>query len=170
MDVRAAPRRFRVASPGFGEADAINARHGREGGNVSPELSWSAPPEGTHSFAVLLSSYGRIRPDDLLRGAEPVATHWLGWGIDGWTRALAEGATTPVVGRNDFASTGYHGPDPAATGCRAGTYLLTLLALDGEVRLPEPGARRPALDLAVAGHVLGTSSLVGRSGRPRRAG
>jgi hypothetical protein len=86
---------------------------GCTGGNVSPALSWSNPPPGTRSFALLAYD-----PD------APTGSgwwHWLAYNIPADTTSLPAGAGDPkksrmpagtVQGRTDFGTTGYGGPCP----------------------------------------------------------
>ena len=53
------------------------------GENVSPQLSWSNPPEGTKSFAILME-------DPEARGGAGVH-HWVAYGIPPTVTSFAEG-------------------------------------------------------------------------------
>lgn len=98
------------------------------GDNVSPELSWSAAPDGTKGFALTL-----FDPD--ARGGW---WHWIAFDISADQRKLKQGAGNPatalmpggaVQGTNDFGQLGYGGPCPPA-GDRPHRYEFTLWALD----------------------------------------
>jgi len=153
---------LRLQSAAFGDLGVIPRRYGVGGENVSPPLEWEGVPADARSLAVLLEDRGPAAFQDTLgiptHGAH--ATHWLTWGIDVGTSGLGEGEGGPRPGRNDFGSDDYRGPDhdpPGAPVRRA--YAFVLLALDN---VPEllPRADRAAFDAAVAGHVLGSASLV----------
>jgi Raf kinase inhibitor-like YbhB/YbcL family protein len=94
---------FALTSDAFGHGDEIPRRHTCEGDDVSPALSWSDPPAGTGALALVVDD-----PD------APVGTftHWLAANIDPEAGALAEGASAPVEGRNDFGRAGWRGPCP----------------------------------------------------------
>ncbi len=86
---------------------------GCKGGNLSPALSWSNPPAGTQSFALLMHD-----PD------APTGSgwwHWILYNIPASMSSLPAGAGDPqknllpagaVQGRTDFGTPGYGGPCP----------------------------------------------------------
>ncbi len=85
---------------------------GCRGGNISPGLSWAAPPPGTRSFAVMM-----FDPDAPGAGW----WHWAVFDIPAAVRALRSGAGTAashslpsgaIQVRNDWGSVGYGGPCP----------------------------------------------------------
>src|ERR1700687_6135346 len=94
---------------------------GCKGGNVSPALSWSNPPAGTRSFALLMHD-----PEP------PTGSgwwHWIVYNIPATVSSLPAGAGDPqknllpagtVQGRTDFGTPGYGGagspPRPPARG------------------------------------------------------
>ncbi len=86
---------LRYAEPGVG------------GQNVSPQLSWTAGPEGTASYALTC-----FDPD------APTGSGWWHWvvaDIPAEITSLAEGAPLPVGARswaNDYGYTGWGGPWP----------------------------------------------------------
>lgn len=141
---------FTLTSSAFAPGETIPPRHSCDGENLSPPLSWSSPPDGTRSLALIVDD-----PD------APVGTftHWLAWGIDPEAGGLAEGEAVPVEGRNDFGVTGYGGPCPPP-GHGRHRYFFRLYALDSEVGLPA-GASREELEQALDGHVLAVAELVG---------
>ena len=141
---------FGLTSSAFGYGDEIPRRHACEGEDVSPALSWSDPPAGTRAFALVVDD-----PD------APVGTftHWLGANIDPESAGLAEGASAPVEGRNDFGTGGWSGPCPPP-GHGVHRYFFRLHALDAPL---DVGFRssRPQFDRALEGHVLATAELMG---------
>ena len=86
---------FALTSSVFADGQSIPRRHTCEGDDLSPELSWTEPPEGTRSLALVVDD------PDAPRGT---FTHWLAWGLDPWAGRLAEGSGTPMEGRNDFGT------------------------------------------------------------------
>jgi Raf kinase inhibitor-like YbhB/YbcL family protein len=124
---------------------------------ASPELSWSAPPEPTQSFALI------VFDNDSPFGFK--FTHWVLYDVPSDKRDLPE--NTPKQeqlsdgsrhGKNDYDRIGYVGPCPPK-----GThhYVFTLYALDTNLNLP-PGASKKQLVKAMNGHVLASGELVGR--------
>ncbi len=146
----------RVISPG-GE---FPKRNTCDGGDISPQLSWSEPPKGTQAFALILDD------PDAPRGT---FTHWLLWDVPGSSRELPENlpkaASLPgggSQGRNDFGKTGYGGPCPPPG--KPHRYFIRLYALDKPLAI-KPGASRAELEHALQGHVLAQGELMGRYGR-----
>lgn len=126
----------------------------------SPQLSWSAPPAGTRSFALT------VVDRDAMFGP---LTHWVIYNIPADLRELPEGLPKDaelidgsLQGRNDFSRTGYRGPcPPGKSGYRYG---FTLYALDSMLDLP-PGASREDVEKVLHSHVLALGELVAQ-GRP----
>ena len=147
---------FELSSAAFTHGATIPARHTCTADDVSPALSWTAPPEGTASFALVVDD-----PDAPRRTWQ----HWLVWNIPPTTRQLGEalGADQHVQGTNDFKKLGYGGPCPPP-GHGAPRYFFRLYALDVMLGLPV-GASRTELDAAIKGHVLASAELMGKSWR-----
>jgi Raf kinase inhibitor-like YbhB/YbcL family protein len=141
---------FSLESTGFAHGEEIPRRYGCEGEDLSPPLSWSRPPEGTRSLALIVDD-----PD------APVGTftHWLGWGLDPDAQGLGEGEAAPVQGRNDFGTSGYRGPCPPP-GHGRHRYSFRLYALDSDPDL-SPDADKGDLERALEGHTLAVAELVG---------
>lgn len=113
----AAGSRLTLLSPDVAQGAAIALTHvydesGCRGGNISPALSWSHPPAGTRSFAVLM-----FDPDAPGNGW----WHWAVFDIPADVTSLPAGAGDPAKhllprgatqSRNDFGSPGYGGPCP----------------------------------------------------------
>ena len=132
-----------LTSNSFNDGDYLGADHilsedygfGCGGGNKSPHLSWSTPPEGTQSFAVTC-----FDPD------APTGSgfwHWVVVNIPGDVRELALGAGNAAAGllpdgalqvRTDFGAPGYGGPCPPE-GDHPHRYLFNLHAV-GAAELP----------------------------------
>ena len=128
--------------------------YGCTGKNVSPELYWSGAPRGTKTFALT------VFDPDANKGKG--WWHWVVYGIDPKTNALAKGVASPgVQGKTSFGTTGYGGPCPPP-GDEPHHYVFTLYALDTTLGGSLDG---PQLVAAVKGHVLGKAQLVGRFGR-----
>ena len=124
---------------------------------MSPELSWSAPPEQTRSFALI------VFDQDSPFGFK--FTHWLLYDIPPDKRELPENtpkqeqlADGSRQGRNDYDRIGYVGPCPPRGTHR---YLFTVYALDTKLSLPS-GASKKQVVKAMKGHILASGQLVGR--------
>jgi Raf kinase inhibitor-like YbhB/YbcL family protein len=139
-----------LTSSAFAAGGAIPRRHTCDGEDRSPPLSWSTPPTGTRSLALILDD-----PD--APGGRFI--HWLGWGIAPDKGGLAEGEAAPLDGRNDFGTVGYRGPCPPR-GHGRHRYRFRLHAVAEELRLVS-GAGVQALERALTGKVLAVAELVG---------
>ena len=147
-----------LRSPAFAQNAKIPARHTGDGADVSPELSWPAPPKGAVEIALICDD-----PD--APGGHFV--HWVIYGIPPDRESLTENVpkTDTVAalggarqGRNDFGRIGYGGPAPPRGP--AHHYHFTLYALDAPSNLPARAAE-PELLRAIEGHVLARAELVG---------
>jgi Raf kinase inhibitor-like YbhB/YbcL family protein len=145
-----------LKSSSFGPNESIPVRHTADGQNVSPPLTWEAPPKGTQSLALLCEDPDAPTPTPFI--------HWLVANIDPGqsSRMLSEGVrlmSGAVLGKTSFGQTGYGGPEPPR-GHGIHHYHFKLFALDTTVPLQE-GFSKEHLLLAMKGHLLGSSDLVG---------
>jgi Raf kinase inhibitor-like YbhB/YbcL family protein len=145
---------FLLTSAAFTDEESISRRHTCDGADLSPPLSWTAPPEGSRSLALIL--------DDPEAPAGRFI-HWLAWGIAPGAGGLAEGDPAPLEGRNDFGTVGYRGPCPPR-GHGSHRYRFRLHAVAGELELAA-GADVAELEQALSGNVLAVAELVGVYGR-----
>jgi len=170
----AAPPAFAVAprlalqSPDVAPGAAIALDHvydesGCHGGNNSPALSWTHPPTGTRSFAVLM-----LDPD----APGGVWWHWAVFDIPAAVSSLQTGAGDParhllpagaIQVHNDFGSLGYAGPCPPPGPPHH--YQLLLYAL----RVPslglDPGASAAQVAASAQANALAEAEIVGLYGR-----
>lgn len=124
---------------------------------ASPELSWSAPPENTQSFALIV--YDKDSPFGFK------FTHWVLYDIPPEKRELAEDVAKQEQlpdgsrqGPNDYDRTGYVGPCPP--GHSPHHYVFDLYALDTKLNLPPRASKKQVLK-AMKGHVLASGELIG---------
>ena len=150
-----------VLSAAFAMGGAVPERSAC--GPCSPPLSWSEPPAGTQSLAILCDD-----PD------APVGdwVHWVVFNLAPDVRALPENvardAALPGVaiqGVNDYDRRGYDGPCPPPG--RPHRYHFKVFALDARLAL-DPTARKADLVQAMRGHVLAQGELVGTYARKTR--
>jgi Raf kinase inhibitor-like YbhB/YbcL family protein len=142
-----------VTSKTFASNDAIPVDNTCDGADRSPDITWSAPPAGTKSFAIVAED-----PD----APGGTFTHWIAYNIDSAARDLPEGADPATLGGaaglNDFKHPAYNGPCPPKSEIHH--YVFRVFALDQPVEIrPEPD--RDAIDTAMGGHVLGVGAVVG---------
>ncbi|HLZ52182.1 MAG TPA: YbhB/YbcL family Raf kinase inhibitor-like protein [Candidatus Acidoferrum sp.] len=130
--------------------------NGQDG--ASPELSWKTPPEGTQSFALIVTD------KDSPLGFNFV--HWVLYDIPPDKRELPKGIGKleqlpdgSRQGHNDYDRIGYVGPCPP--GHALHRYVFDLYALDTKLNL-QPRASKKQVVKAMKGHVLASGELVGR--------
>jgi Raf kinase inhibitor-like YbhB/YbcL family protein len=145
--------RLAVTSKSFPSDGEIPVDYTCDGANRSPQITWSAPPEGTRSFVVVAED-----PE----APSGSFTQWIAYDIGADARSLPEGADPATLGGasglNDFKRPGYGGPCPPQLEVHH--YVFRVFALNAPLTVgPEPD--RDALDSAMAGHVLAAGALVG---------
>jgi Raf kinase inhibitor-like YbhB/YbcL family protein len=163
----AASKSLAVRSPTFNEGQTLpmSAVHRSAGGqDISPELSWEAPPPGTKSLAVVCHD-----PD------APTSvgfTHWILFNLSPELRSLHAGAGAPgknppgsVVGHNDYGENSYGGSAPPP-GDAPHRYQFTVYALDVPKLEAGPALTYPKFRFLIRGHVLAEGTLTGKFGRP----
>ena len=146
-----------LKSDAFVSGQSIPAKYSCIGKNISPALTWSDPPAGTQSFALIVDD-----PD------APAGTwvHWVLFNIAADKRSLPE--DLPVTGKNvdpsaiyfgknSSGNTRYDGPCPPSGIHR---YYFKLYALDSIIDLL-PGATKDELLKAMKGHILAQGELMG---------
>jgi Raf kinase inhibitor-like YbhB/YbcL family protein len=141
-----------VTSKSFASGAEIPVDYTCDGKEVSPQVTWSAPPAGTKALAVVLDD-----PD----APGGTFTHWIVLNLPAETVSLAE-AVDPTtlgakIGQNDFHSVMYRGPCPPR-GDGMHRYQFRVFALDAPLKLEE-GATRAQTDEAMSAHVLGYGVL-----------
>jgi hypothetical protein len=131
------------------------------GQNVSPQLSWSNPPAGTKSYAMIIM-------DPLARNGLGV-DHWVGYGIPVSVTGFAEGeASAPagkyVGGSGNAGQPGYSGPCPPVGAPHH--YSFALIATDLDPKALPPGLTHAQLLARLEGHAKGATGLVGLLSHP----
>ncbi|MBA4421272.1 MAG: YbhB/YbcL family Raf kinase inhibitor-like protein [Anaerolinea sp.] len=146
---------FQLISPAFSHKGIIPARYTCKGENLSPQLQWADPPDGTASFGLIMDD-----PDALIG----TWVHWVFYNIPGNLKGLPEGVPSVqaknqygVNGRNSWGKPGYGGPCPPAGTHR---YFFKLYALDTLLDLPS-GASKPDLIRSMQKHILAETELMG---------
>lgn len=158
---QARPMSLALSSGSFPNGGSIPKKFTCDGAEVSPELSWTNPPAGTESFALIADD-----PD------APVGTwtHWVIFDLPPTTRSLPEGVSQlmdqlPDGGRqglNDFGKIGYGGPCPPPG--KPHRYFFKVYALGSKLGL-KPGSTRARLEQAMQSHVLDEADWMGKYGR-----
>ena len=147
------------------DGSVIPLKHTQAGEEVSPPLAWTNPPETTQSFVLIVHDIDASNAD-----ATSDTLHWMVWNIPASARALSERVPQGpnlADGSRQISATGpyYRGPAAPATGPEH-HYVFDLYALDAMVDVPAVGQSvaqtRTAVMAAMAGHVRGKGTLIGR--------
>jgi Raf kinase inhibitor-like YbhB/YbcL family protein len=147
-----------VTSQAFVDEEAIPVQYTCQGDDSSPDLSWTNPPEGTKSLALIVDD-----PD----APNGTWVHWVVYNLPAGANGLAKGASKgnsktfnlpdgTLQGKSSFNRSDYGGPCPPS-----GThhYFFKLYALDTIINTP--GLDNAGLLKAMQGHVIGSGQLVG---------
>ena len=142
--------RLILTSDAFANGQSIPAKYTCKGKNISPALSWTEPPAGTQSFALIMDD------PDAPRGTW---VHWILFNIPVVTSTLPENLHPGGigVGKNSWGDMHYGGPCPPGGTHR---YFFKLYALDSNLSL-SPGSTKDQLLNAMDGHILAQGELVG---------
>ena len=145
-----------VTSTAFREGDKIPDKYTCQGQDISTPLSWSEPPEGTKSLALIMDD-----PD----APVGVFTHWVIFNIPSDSRGLPEAVPTQdqlpsgaFQGKNDFRKIGYGGPCPPPGSPHR--YQFTLYALEQPLDLKAGASKKQVLE-AMQGQILAWGQLTG---------
>ncbi len=127
-----------------------------KGDNVSPELTWSNPPEGTKSYAFVV-----FDPD---AGYGAGFVHWVAYGVAPGVASFAEGeigrpSDKYIGGASGKKLAFFGGPCPPIGSPHH--YLFQIVATDLDPKDLPPGLTLPELREKLKGHRKGESSLVG---------
>lgn len=150
---------MQLQSSAFLFGGTIPAKYTCDGDNISPPLTWDAPPSGTVSFVLIVED-----PDAPTRNF----THWVAYDLPAQLRHLPENVGHQLYlpqggmqGKNDFGQLGFGGPCPPK-----GThhYFFKLYALNQLLELA-PGASKTDILAASAGHILEQVELMGHYAR-----
>jgi len=125
---------------------------GCTGGNISPDLAWSNPPDNTKSYALIVHD-----PD------APVENGWYHWvviNIPVAKTSLAKGekiAAPALECRTSFGKSGYGGACPPK-GHGKHRYIFTIYALDTAQIAPKQEPTE--IEKLIAPHILDKASIM----------
>jgi Raf kinase inhibitor-like YbhB/YbcL family protein len=152
------PTTLPLSSSAFSQGAPIPSKYTCDGSNISPQLDWANPPEGTKSFTLIVTD-----PD----ASSGDFVHWLIYNIPSTALSLPEGVPTDSTledgsmnGKNSFGKVGYGGPCPPAKH----RYYFTLYALDTTLNA-RAGANKKDILKLMEGHVLAEGQLMGTYAR-----
>jgi Raf kinase inhibitor-like YbhB/YbcL family protein len=142
-----------LTSTAFVNGGKIPTDFNCDGRNISPPLSWSAPPSATQALAIVVDD------QDL------PFTHWALYDLPSG-RSLPAGVSATLAsggkqGLNSAGSVGYTGPCPPTGSTHH--YIFRVIALDAPTGLP-PGAKASEIEHAMQSHIIGTGELAGTVG------
>ncbi|MGP8179150.1 MAG: YbhB/YbcL family Raf kinase inhibitor-like protein [Steroidobacteraceae bacterium] len=144
-------------------AGAIPEKCGCKGLGISPQISWTGPPPGTQSLALIMDDKDAI----VGHFHRHYFVHWLAFDMPSDKRQLTEGLPRQPLsdgtqqGKNDVGEFGYSGPCPNAGSTHH--YAITVYALDTKLGLPVETKGRQLLT-AIDGHILARGQIVGTYG------
>lgn len=146
-----------LKSSAFREGDIIPRKFTCDGDNVNPLLEIKNVPSGTKSFALVVDD------PDATNGK--TWDHWVMWNIDPKTQYIMEDnlPSGAVQGLNSWNKNKYGGPCPPQ-GAKPHRYMFKLYALDALLDLPA-SSMKAQLGSAMAGHIIGQTTLMGLYGR-----
>lgn len=133
---------------------------GCTGTNVSPQLSWTNPPEGTKGYAITI--YDKDAPTG------SGWWHWLVFDLPATTLSLPAGAGDPaknmmpagaIQSRTDFGAPGYGGPCPPP-GHGPHQYVVTVYALNTDKLGLDANASPAVVGYTLNGNTLAKASIV----------
>jgi len=162
------PASLKVQSQVVSEGRPIpsSAVHASAGGqNVSPDLSWDAPPPGTKSLAV--TCYDPDAPTTV------GFVHWVLFDLPADLRSLPAGAGAAgkapkgaVLGFTDYGESAYGGMAPPP-GDPPHRYQFSVYALDVPKLESGPTTTYAKFRFLIRGHVLAQGMLTGLFGRQK---
>jgi Raf kinase inhibitor-like YbhB/YbcL family protein len=165
------PRRtpMTLTTTAFPDGGQIPLKYTQAGEQVSPQLTWANPPEGTASFVLHMHDLEVARnktTDDQV--------HWLVWNIPGAATSLPEGVPKGAQlpdGSRQISASGpvYRGPGAPATG-PPHHYVFEIYALDTKLDVAgteDAFETRAQVMKAMQGHVLGKAVYMGLFRRPQ---
>jgi Raf kinase inhibitor-like YbhB/YbcL family protein len=147
---------FELKSAAFEPNGKIASKYSCQGEDVSPQLNWQEPPQGTKSFALICDD-----PD------APFGdwVHWVIYNIPSNSIELREALSVDQVlpdgsiqGVNGFGKIGYGGPCPPPG--KPHRYFFKLYALDTDLSLAGK-VTKAALLKAIEKHILAQTELMG---------
>lgn len=160
---------FDLTSPDVAEGSSLKPAQvanafGCSGGNISPELHWTDPPDGTKSFAVTM--YDPDAPTD------SGFWHWVVFDIPADVRGLASGAGNTegrgmpdgaIQSSDDANINGYLGACPPPG--KPHRYIITVKALKVEKLGLDPTASGALVGFMSNANLLGKASITATYGQ-----
>jgi Raf kinase inhibitor-like YbhB/YbcL family protein len=140
-----------LSSDAFRNGERIPVQYTCDGANQTPALSWSEPPAGTKSFALVIDD-----PD----APSGIFRHWGVFDIPASARSIGGGQRIGTEVTNDFGKPGYGGPCPPK-GHGPHHYHFKLFALEVERLGLSPDAKVLDVENAARQYALAEGELIG---------
>lgn len=148
--------KFTLASPDIAAGVQIPLEYSKYGQNISPALTWTAPPANTAELI--------LHMDDRF-GEGQSFTHWLVYGITPATTSFTRNAVPSgaIQGANSGGENNYYGPEPPPG--ESHDYHFTIYALSKKLDVA-PGANWKTVKAAMEGNLLGQAEFSAPFKRP----
>ncbi|RFC46730.1 MAG: putative conserved protein, phosphatidylethanolamine-binding protein (PEBP) family [Verrucomicrobia bacterium] len=151
MQSRSSDGKFLLTSPRLEDGARMPVEFTGDGSGGTPPLTWSSPPQGTTSYALIMD---HIDKDGMTKW------YWTLYDLPGTLTQLPEAASAMgKTGTNFKGRVGYEPPHSQGPGEK--TYTITLYALAAAIDpgVPPDQVDRNALLAAMQGKILASSSL-----------
>jgi Raf kinase inhibitor-like YbhB/YbcL family protein len=149
---------MQISSTAFRDGESIPSKYTCDGDNISPPLAITDVPPSAKSLALI------VEDRDVPRAVKEdgVFDHWVLFNIPASTTEVGQGMSAGTEGSNGSGKTGYTGPcPPPQYEPQEHRYHFMIYALD-EVLPLNAGASKEALEIAMKGHVVEQTELLGR--------
>lgn len=151
-----------LTSTAFSHGARVPKKYTCDGDTISPPLTITAVPKGTMSLVLIMED------PDLPKELYPnggTFDHWILFNIPPDTTVIPEGKEVGIQGKNSVMKNSYAGPcPPPHYEPKEHRYFFRIWALDNNLSLQE-GASKNELLVAMQGHILATTELMGRYAR-----
>lgn len=155
---------FSVTSSAYADGGSIPVAHTCDAKQISPPLSIKGTPENARSLVIIMEDHDI--PKNLKR--DGTFLHWNVFNIPPETVEIAQAEIVGVQGASGNGVSGYMGMcPPSQYEPTEHRYYLDLYALDTTLELSE-GARVEDVRAAMDGHVLASTTLMGRYEREKK--
>jgi Raf kinase inhibitor-like YbhB/YbcL family protein len=155
---------MKLSSPVFEHEEFIPKKYTCDGENINPPLIIEDAPEGTLSFAIIMDDPdvpAEVRPEQMW-------DHWIVFNIAPDTVEISENTNPGIQGKGSYDHFDYGGPcPPPQYQPTTHRYFFKLYALNTMLELKQ-GATKKEVELAMQGHILKQTSLMGKYDRSKQ--
>ncbi len=142
---------MKIAVEPFAYGDSIPVKFSKQGGNISPALTFRDVPRTARSLGLIMED-----PD----APHGLFTHWVVYNIDPTLSGFRENQLPAgaMPGKNSWGEAQYGGPQPPD---REHRYFFRLYAIDRLLALG-PGASRGEVEREMEGGIIDEAEYLGR--------